>query len=153
MTAGLSQRQIECLRLVAEGITSSKLIADRLGLAPSSVDNYLSRAAHQLGVRGREEAAAAFLALQVAPNQDSAESSVLRSVSRPEALVPSAKTTSVGPVAALRWLLAVPPIGGAQHRFNRIEILFSILKVAAVSLAVFAALVLLGSGLVWLMGR
>lgn len=149
MATGLSERQIECLRLVAAGVTSSKVIADRLGLAPSSVDNYLSRAAQQLGVRGREEAAAAFMG-----GESGAELiSVRPSVSRFSSLVRPFELLRDRVVAASRWLLSVPPIGGGEHRFKRIEIVFSILKVAAVSLAVFAALVLLGSGLVWLMGR
>lgn len=149
MATGLSERQIECLRLVADGVTSSKVIADRLGLAPSSVDNYLSRAAQQLGVRGREEAAAAFLGAESGGELISVRPSVSRfsTLARPFELLRDRV------VAALRWLLKVPPIGGGQHRFNRIEIAVSILKVAVVSLAVFAALVLLGSGLVWLMGR
>lgn len=149
MNTGLSERQIECLRLVAGGVTSSKVIADRLGLAPSSVDNYLSRAAQQLGARGREEAAAAFLLAESGAGQ----TSVSASVSRISRLVRQLELLRDRVVAALRWLLAVPPIGGGQHRFNRVEIAFSIMKVAAVSFAVFAALVLLGSGLVWLMGR
>ena len=146
---GLSARQIDCLRLMAQGVTSSKVIADRLDLAPSSVDNYLSRAAQHLGVRGREEAAAAFLKLDREPGPPS----VYASVSRTGRVADPAATPLQRAVAATRWLLAVPPIGGGRHRFNRVEIAFSILKVAAVSLAVFAALVLLGSGLVWLLGR
>ncbi|WP_242146962.1 helix-turn-helix domain-containing protein [Sphingomonas sp. BAUL-RG-20F-R05-02] len=149
MTTGLSERQIDCLRLVAAGVTSSKVIAGQLGLAPSSVDNYLSRAARQLGVSGREEAAKAFVDAGggVQPN------SVQASVSRFAGLVLEPEVRRLSAVTALRWLLTVPPIGGGEHRLNRVEIAFSILKVAMVSLAVFAALVLLGSGLVWLMGR
>lgn len=149
MSTKLSERQKECLRIVATGVTSSKVIANRLGLAPSSVDNYLSRAAQQLGARGREEAAAAFLNAESAPEPPS----VPPSVSRSPRLARSLGLLRDRVVAALRWLLKVPPIGGGQHHFNRVEIAFAILKVAVVSLAVFAALVLLGSGLVWLMGR
>jgi len=140
---------MQCLRLVADGVTSSKLIADRLGLAPSSVDNYLSRAALQLGVRGREEAAAAFISAETSTKGNSVRPSVSR-ISR----ITGTPTSSTHPsVAALRGLLAIPPIGGGEHRFNRVEIMFSILKVAMVCLSVLAALVLLGSGLVWLMNR
>ncbi|RXD04892.1 LuxR family transcriptional regulator [Sphingomonas sp. UV9] len=149
IAAGLSERQIECLRLVAAGVTSSKVIADRLGLAPSSVDNYLSRAAQQLGVRGRDEAAAAFLSIENGVELNS----VQPSVSRSSRLVGPIGLLRGRVVAASRWLLAVPPIGGGLHRFNRVEIAISILKVAALALSFFTALVLLGSGLVWLMGR
>ena len=148
MSNGLSDRQIECLRLVASGVTSSKVIADRLGLAPSSVDNDLSRAAAHLGARGREEAAAAFVA-----RHDRPESSVQRPVSRFPGLAAGAENVRSALVAAMRWLLDVPPIGGSQHQLNRTGIVFSILKVAVVSISVFAVLVLFGAGLLWLMDR
>lgn len=151
MKRGLSERQVECLQLVAEGVTSSKVIADRLGLAPSSVDNYLSRAASELGVKGREEAAAAFA--RNASLDGDASGSVRSSVSRNEHLAHPPVVARSRAVAAFRRLLDLPPIGGGEHRFNRIEILFSILKIAVVSLAALTALVLFGSGLVWLMGR
>lgn len=149
MIPSLSDRQIECLRLVAQGVTSSKVIADRLGLAPSSVDNYLSRAAASLGVRGRDEAAAAFLAAEAAAQQHS----VRASVSRTPDLADDTKSGGNGVVTAVRWLLTLPPIGGGRHDLNRVEIVFSILKVAVFSFSVFTALVLLGSGLLWLIDR
>jgi DNA-binding CsgD family transcriptional regulator len=153
MNTDLSERQIECLKLVANGVTSSKVIADRLGLAPSSVDNYLSRAARQLGVRGREEAALAFLAFRADLDEGGRQSSVQASVSRSSGLATRPEMLRLWLVAAVRWLLTVPPIGGGRHHLNWIEIIFSILKVAAVSLAIFATLALFGSGLVWLIGR
>ena len=143
----LSDRQIECLRFVAEGITSSKAIADRTGLSPSSIDNYLSRAAVVLGVQGREAAAQRLIELQ----QAQGESSVSPSVSRFSRLARAPNRGVHGAATAVRWLLSVPPIGGRRHDLNRIEILFSILKIAVVSFTIFLVIVLIGAGLLWLL--
>lgn len=51
----LSPRQLECLALVAEGLTS-KEIARRLSLSPSTVDSHISAAVRQLGCVTRAEA-------------------------------------------------------------------------------------------------
>ncbi|TPG18621.1 LuxR family transcriptional regulator [Sphingomonas koreensis] len=143
----LSSRQVECLRWVADGVTSSKAIAERTGLSPSSIDNYLSRAAVELGVQGREAAAKRLLELQQAADQ----SSVSVSVSRFSRLARPLDVGVHGVVTGLRWLLSVPPIGGRRHDLNRTEIFLSILKVAAVSFTVFIVIVLVGVGLLWLL--
>lgn len=58
----LSDRQSDCLRLAAKGLTSAK-IAARLGLSPRTVDEHLLLACRVLGVRTRVQAVAR-LALQ-----------------------------------------------------------------------------------------
>jgi DNA-binding CsgD family transcriptional regulator len=142
----LSDRQIECLKLVAEGVTSSKAIAGRTGLSPSSVDNYLSRAAAILRVQGREAAAAAWIA-----HRSMHDNSVSQSVSRTRNLASLLKNRLSWVVTGVRWLLTVPPIGGRRHTLNRIEIILSILKVAVVSFTIFIVIVLVGAGLLWLL--
>src|SRR3546814_7449151 len=59
-------------------ITSSKAIAEVTGLSPSSIDNYLSRAAVALGEPDRLSAAKRFVELE----RLAAQNSVSRSVSR-----------------------------------------------------------------------
>lgn len=54
--ARLAPRHRECLRLVSQ-LKSSKQIAVELGIAPGTVDRYLTEAAELLGVRGRAAAA------------------------------------------------------------------------------------------------
>lgn len=51
----LTDRERDTLRLAAEGL-SNKAIADRLGLSPGTVRNYLSDAAGKLGAANRIEA-------------------------------------------------------------------------------------------------
>jgi DNA-binding CsgD family transcriptional regulator len=53
--AGISRRQAECLHFISQGLTS-KEIARRLNVSPSTVDNHVSSALARLGVRTRAEA-------------------------------------------------------------------------------------------------
>ena len=59
-TDRLSERQKQCLELVAKGHTS-KEIGRLLGLSPSTVDNHLNIALERLGVDNRIAAARMFI--------------------------------------------------------------------------------------------
>jgi DNA-binding CsgD family transcriptional regulator len=59
----LSDRQSQCLALVAEGF-SSAAIGDRLGLSPRTVDEHLTGVCRLLGVRTRIQAVARLAASQ-----------------------------------------------------------------------------------------
>lgn len=52
----LTDRQLECLRLIGEGM-SSKEIGRTLGISPSTVDNHIHTAVAKLHVRNRWQAA------------------------------------------------------------------------------------------------
>lgn len=54
--AVLSERQVQALALVARGFTS-KEIARKLLISPSTVDNHIRAAVDKLGARNRHEAA------------------------------------------------------------------------------------------------
>lgn len=140
-----TERQIECLRLVAEGITTSKAIANRTGLSTSSVDNYLSRAAVLLGAADRREAAARFLALEA----DRTKSSVSPSVSRFSSVFRWFWLCQLSLAAGVRWLLRPPPVGGEQHDLSKVEITLLTFKVALIGLAALCAIILLMVGLLW----
>lgn len=53
----LTDRQRECLRLIAEGETSST-IATALGLSTHTIDHYVRRACEKLNARSRTHAVA-----------------------------------------------------------------------------------------------
>lgn len=65
MSAGpkLTRRQIECLRLIAEGCTTQE-IADALGLSRHTVEHYVAAACDRLNAKTRSQA----VALAVAQN-------------------------------------------------------------------------------------
>jgi DNA-binding NarL/FixJ family response regulator len=60
--AGLTERQVEILRLLAEGLTNAE-IAARLVVSVRTVDHHVSAVLQKLGVSTRREAAAAFATL------------------------------------------------------------------------------------------
>jgi DNA-binding CsgD family transcriptional regulator len=57
-TAGLSRRELEILRLVAQGLTDSQ-VAERLFLSPRTVGQHLRSVYRKLGVPTRAAAAKA----------------------------------------------------------------------------------------------
>jgi DNA-binding NarL/FixJ family response regulator len=56
----LSRRELEVLALIAEGATNAQ-IAERLVIAPSTVESHVKRILRKLGARNRTEAAARYL--------------------------------------------------------------------------------------------
>jgi DNA-binding NarL/FixJ family response regulator len=58
--AGLTNRQIEVLELVAAGLTNAD-IAERLFLAKKTVEHHISAIYSKLGVDNRTKAVAAFI--------------------------------------------------------------------------------------------
>lgn len=62
--AGLTDRQVEILRLVAAGRTNAE-IAARLVVSVRTVDHHVSAVLQKLGVTGRRDAAAAAAAIGV----------------------------------------------------------------------------------------
>jgi DNA-binding NarL/FixJ family response regulator len=64
--AGLTDRQMEVLMLLAEGLTNAE-IADRLVVSVRTVDHHVSAVLQKLGVTSRQEAAERAEQLRLAP--------------------------------------------------------------------------------------
>jgi DNA-binding NarL/FixJ family response regulator len=65
-TAGLSRRELEVLRLLAEGLGQAE-IAERLVISPKTVSTHIERILAKLGAHSRAEAVALAYRLQLVP--------------------------------------------------------------------------------------
>jgi DNA-binding CsgD family transcriptional regulator len=64
--AGLTQREIECLKLIAQGLSDSKT-GEALGISGSTVHEHAERAKRKLDARNRAEVVALATALAIIP--------------------------------------------------------------------------------------
>lgn len=105
----LTDRQAECLKYIAEGMTS-KEIGRALGIAPSTVDNHIHAAVVKLNAKNRWQAAQ---------------------------LLHRERTNR--PVGSFDRRSVLPPIGGRRNSTRPRERLLQIVAIAAVALIVVAA--------------
>lgn len=130
----LSERQIKCLQLVSEGLTS-KAIARELGLSPSTVDSHISAAIDRLGAKNRVHAAR-MLQDGLSQDQEQLQESIAVGLSQ--------KSDGQRPI------FFVPSVGGRVNKLTKSERVFAILQVAMVAVFIFAAIVFSISGLIHL---
>lgn len=141
----LTERQRELLDLVAGGVTKSKEISARTGIAAGTVDNVLQQAAKTLGVTGREAAAERYIDLK----KNSHEASHVRISPLPigsdSALSDHASSTRKA-LTAIADFFRGPPLGGEEHQLRWDQITMQVLRVAVVGMIAVIALVLLVLG-------
>lgn len=142
----LSEGQKACLRLVAEGVTQSKEIAQKLNLSHLTVDQYLSKAAKSLGATNRVEAAKRFTLME--------KNSEFRPQFRSEALVRTAQprhyfaqeASDARSNGVLASLLKLPPIGGEYADGDWQTKTYAILHIAIIAVIVLFGIALLIAG-------
>lgn len=130
-TRSLSKRQLTCLELAAEGLTS-KEIARRMRLSPSTVDNHIRAASARLGASGRREA--------------------VRLLKRGTSAATEVSELSKGS-PEIRSFLIVPPLGGVRNQLSVPMRLTSVFQVMLMGTAVMAAALFTISGLVEILSR
>lgn len=146
--ARLSDRQRQCLELVAEGCTS-KQIAREFDLSPSTVDNHLSAAVERMGMTSRAEAARA---LHNATSGEVDFTSALHERPAPfegPAPLPLARDTDRQSTSLLR----PPPIGGAENRLSLGRRYFHVVQIALLGTMAMTAVVMTIAGLVQLFSK
>jgi DNA-binding CsgD family transcriptional regulator len=144
----LTDRQKDCLRLVAQGYTS-KEIGRQLDLSPSTVDNHILAATQMLSAVSRGEAARYLTsteARQKIPSQPAAlADNAVSSVSSVSAEIPTFSAFG-------RKIWMLPPVGGYRNELDATEKTVRIIQVAAVGFGTFIGLTLVIAGIFRLFG-
>ena len=138
----LTERQKDCLRLVAQGYTS-KEIGRALDLSPSTVDNHILTAVQSMNASSRGEAARSLTSIETRQKLPR-ESQALAESAQSGLLSATAET----PELALRdrRLWSLPPIGGQKNELDSAERSLRIVQVAAVGFGTIMSLTLLIAG-------
>jgi DNA-binding CsgD family transcriptional regulator len=138
----LTERQKDCLRLVAQGYTS-KEIGRKLDLSPSTVDNHILTATQMVSANSRGEAGRFLLsaeARQKLPREPLGlvEPAVSGLVSS------SAEGREISYMGRFIWSL--PPIGGQRNDLDATRRTLGIFQVAAVAFGTVMGMVVLIAG-------
>ena len=138
----LTERQKDCLRLVAQGYTS-KEIGRALDLSPSTVDNHILTAVQSMSANSRGEAARSLAGLETRQKLPR-ESQALAESPQSGLLSPSAEAPAL--TIRDRKLWTLPPIGGQTNELDNAERSLRIVQVAAVGFGTVMSLTLLIAG-------
>ena len=139
----LTDRQKDCLRLVAQGFTS-KEIGRLLDLSPSTVDNHVTAAVQSLGAPNRGAAARALAVLELGQKLPSQPQPLAQS---DQSAILTAGSEGSSFSHLMRQLLVLPPVGGKRNDLDSTSRTLRILQVAVLALASVIALTILVSGL------
>lgn len=149
----LTERQKDCLRLVARGYRS-KEIGRLLGISYTTVDNHVRLALEIMGASDRGEAARALAAYE-AVTRDGANQT-LTSHAAAIAAAPGSpdqgwQEVQDGQRKNFWHWLGLPPLGGRADDLSHQTTTVSILKIAAFALTVMVALTLIVAFVLWVL--
>lgn len=138
----LTERQKECLRLVAQGYTS-KEIGRNLDLSPSTVDNHILTAVQSMSANSRGEAARSLASLETRQKLPRETMALAESVQAELSL-----TSTANPALTIsgQKIWSLPPLGGQVNELDRAERSLRIVQVAAVGFGTVMSLTLLIAG-------
>lgn len=139
----LTDRQKDCLRLVAQGFTS-KEIGRLLDLSPSTVDNHVTAAVQQLGAANRGTAARELIDLELRQKLPSQPQTLAQSEQN---AILATDVGDAGGSGHARQFFALPPVGGKRNDLDGASRTLRILQVAVLATASVIALTILVSGL------
>jgi DNA-binding CsgD family transcriptional regulator len=144
----LTERQKDCLSLVAQGYTS-KEIGRLLGLSPSTIDNHILAAMQLLDAPSRGAAARKFSSAEVRQKIPSQSPSLAIPNETPRTTVSNSIVKS-GSFA--KFSFALPPLGGRPNDLDWADKTLRIFQVAVVGLGGFLSMALIISGAFTLLG-
>lgn len=144
-TADLSSRQAQCLALASQGLTS-KEIARRIGISPSTVDNHLRVAMMRLGARNRREAVNLFRGSDELGRNGRGSNGRVQALSRDLEKETDQQDSVVG-------IFRLPPLGGASNTLSIRQKLWLVAQIALMATMTFAAIAFTISGLIAVFDR
>jgi DNA-binding CsgD family transcriptional regulator len=152
-TDRLSERQKQCLELVAKGHTS-KEIGRLLGLSPSTVDNHLNIALERLGVDNR--IAAARLFIQENENVTGGlialhSSSDFHGTTLRNSKMDGKRNADQRPLTSS--LFAIPPLGGIKNELSQRRRYYHVVQIMLLALMAFSAVTITIAGIVHLFSK
>ncbi len=150
--ARLTERQKDCLRLVAQGYTS-KEIGRLLAISPATVDNHVRDALGILQVASRAEAARLLAAAeQETPADPGYDQPLISQLSRLAEPLPADPQAGPADSPRRRWRdRLIPPLGGARNSLGPEARLFAIIQVAVLGFASLFILTLGVAAILWLL--
>jgi DNA-binding CsgD family transcriptional regulator len=144
----LTDRQKDCLRLVAHGYTS-KEIGRQLDLSPSTVDNHILAATQLLGAMSRAEAGRILASAEIRQKMPSQPTALAE-----PAISGFSPSTAEGPALSIMGhkLWSLPPVGGFKNELDSTERTIRIIQVAATGFGTVIGLAVLIAGAFTLLG-
>ena len=136
--ARLTNRQKDCLQLVAQGYTS-KEIGRQLGISFSTVDNHIQAAMQLLQVEGRAEAGRLYAQL-------ASDEAGQRLPSQPAAIAtvyPELDGSSVRQGWRQKLTSLLPPVGGQENPLSPSQSSLAIVRIAFLAALAFIACVMI----------
>jgi DNA-binding CsgD family transcriptional regulator len=152
-TDKLSERQKQCLELVAAGYTS-KEIARQLNLSPSTVDNHLNAALERLGVDSRTTAARMFVQHDQWIGHDGSSfdqygaGQQFTDVARERPLAGEPKRDTLASA-----LFSIPALGGRENKLSQRRRYYHVVQIMILGLMTFSAVTVTIAGIVHLFSR
>lgn len=145
----MTEVQVNCLRLVADGYTS-KQITKQLGLSHQTVDQYLQRAKTAMGAPDRRTAARWYMESQLNGEFKSFELKPVPVAEPANDVTPPGLSAAEAPGAEAtgQWQtrLGFPPVGGTRTSLDASQKTIAILRIAGLSLIYTSAFALVLSG-------
>lgn len=148
----LSERQKQCLELVARGHTS-KEIGRMLSLSPSTVDNHLSIALERLGVDSRVAAARIFIQGNEGVNLTAAgkagtEQNENILADNGNRQIPANRHENLS-----RSFFSIPALGGRSNNLSLRRRYFHVIQIMLLALMAFSAATITIAGIVHLFSK
>jgi DNA-binding CsgD family transcriptional regulator len=144
----LTDRQKDCLRLVAQGYTS-KEIGRQLDLSPSTVDNHILAATQLLNAPSRAEAGRILASSEARQKLPSQTTGLVE-----PGMSALLSTSTEAPVLSVlgRRIWSLPPVGGHRNELDATDRTIRIIQVAATGFGTVISLALLIAGAFTLFG-